>query len=164
MASGTLHSGRLKVKASLEDGAPALRCCLGTRGCRRRVQRWQRRTTRRVGARREWMEKKEELFGDALLRKPHGVVAEGGVVAETVGRNGGRKRRAKPWAWARRQPPLFEGAQHGLGVSVWTVRLTGGPHAVLIFFQFIQNRLNFKNSKWVPYVALKIPNFYIWLT
>jgi hypothetical protein len=27
------------------------------------------------------------------------------------------------------------------------------------FFQFIQNQLNFKNSKWVPYVDLKIPNF-----
>jgi hypothetical protein len=39
------------------------------------------------------------------------------------------------------------------------MRLTGGAHAVLIFFQFIQNRLNFKNSKWVPYFALKIPNF-----
>jgi hypothetical protein len=109
------------------------------------------------------MEKKEELFGDALLRKPHGVVAEGGVVAETVGRNGGRKRRAKPWAWARRQPPLFEGAQHGLGVCLDRETDGWAPRG-FDFFQFIQNRLNFKNSKWVPYVALKIPNFYIWLT
>jgi hypothetical protein len=34
-----------------------------------------------------------------------------------------------------------------------------GPHAVLIFFLFIQNRLNFKNLKWVPYFAPKTPNF-----
>jgi hypothetical protein len=27
------------------------------------------------------------------------------------------------------------------------------------YFQFIQNRLTFKNSKWVPYVTPKIPNF-----
>jgi hypothetical protein len=40
-----------------------------------------------------------------------------------------------------------------------TVGLTGGPHMVLIFFQLIQNWLNFKNSKWVPYLAPKIPNF-----
>jgi hypothetical protein len=31
------------------------------------------------------------------------------------------------------------------------------------FFQFIQNWLNFKNSKWVPYLAPKIPNFCMWL-
>jgi hypothetical protein len=46
-----------------------------------------------------------------------------------------------------------------LGDDVQIVRLTGGPHTVLICFQFIQNRLNFKNSKWVPYLAPKIPNF-----
>jgi hypothetical protein len=39
VASGTLHSGRLEVKAPLEDGTPAQRRCLGTRGRRRRVQR-----------------------------------------------------------------------------------------------------------------------------
>jgi hypothetical protein len=27
------------------------------------------------------------------------------------------------------------------------MRLSGGPHAILIFFLFIQKRLNFKNSK-----------------
>jgi hypothetical protein len=27
------------------------------------------------------------------------------------------------------------------------------------FFQFIQNQLNIKNSKWVPYVTPQIPNF-----
>jgi hypothetical protein len=49
--------------------------------------------------------------------------------------------------------------QRGLGADVRTVRLTSGPHAVLIFFQFIKNWLNFKKSKWVPYLASKILNF-----
>jgi hypothetical protein len=40
VASGTLHSGRLEVKASLEDGALAQWHCMVTRGCQRRVQRW----------------------------------------------------------------------------------------------------------------------------
>jgi hypothetical protein len=61
----------------------------------------------------------------------------------------------------RQQPPLSEGTRCGMGASVRTVRLTGGSRVVLIFFQFIQNWLKFKNSKWVPYLALKILNFCI---
>jgi hypothetical protein len=71
---------------------------------------------------------------------------------------GGRRQRQ------RRRPPLSEGTRRSLGASVRTVRLTGGPHAVLIFFQFIQNWLNFKNSKWVSYLATKIPNFCMRIT
>jgi hypothetical protein len=40
----------------------------------------------------------------------------------------------------------------------------GGCHVVFIFFQFIQNWINFKNSKWVPYLAPKIPNICMRLT
>jgi hypothetical protein len=53
---------------------------------------------------------------------------------------------AKQW-W-----PQLECRWRGLGADVRTMRLTGGPHAVLVFFQFIQNRLKFKNSKWVFYL------------
>jgi hypothetical protein len=35
------------------------------------------------------------------------------MAAEMVGGNGGGHGGAKPWAWARRQPPLFEGARRG---------------------------------------------------
>jgi hypothetical protein len=67
---------------------------------------------------------------------------------------------AKLWARARQRPPLSEGARHGLGASVRTVRLTGwAPRGFDFFFQFIKNRLKFKNSKWVPYIAPKILNF-----
>jgi hypothetical protein len=37
VASWTLHSDRLEVKATLEDGALAQRRCLGTRGRRHRL-------------------------------------------------------------------------------------------------------------------------------
>jgi hypothetical protein len=74
------------------------------------------------------------------------------------GGHGGQEQWVKPWARTRRWPPLSECARRGTGASVQTVGLTGGPHAVLIFFQFIQNWLNFKNSKWLPYLAPKISN------
>jgi hypothetical protein len=38
------------------------------------------------------------------------------------------------------------------------------PHSFDFFFQFIQNHLNFKNLKWVPYIAPKFPNFCMRLT
>jgi hypothetical protein len=43
--------------------------------------------------------------------------------------------------------PQLERRRCGLGADVRTVRLSSGPNKVLIFFQFIQNWLNFKNSK-----------------
>jgi hypothetical protein len=45
-----------------------------------------------------------------------------------------------------------------LGASVRTVRLTGGPHTVLIFSYFIQNWLNFNEIKKCAYLAPKIRN------
>jgi hypothetical protein len=66
------------------------------------------------------------------------------MAAEMVGGNGGRSRGC--------------GQGGGLGTSVRTMRLTGGPHTVLIFFLFIQNWLNIKNLKRVSYLAPKIPN------
>jgi hypothetical protein len=83
---------------------------------------------------------------------PCKAVDDGGMVTETVGGNGGQEQ----WQQSRGC-----GQGDGLGASVWTVRLTGGPHSVLIFLQFIQNWLNIKNSKWVLYLAPKIPNFCI---
>jgi hypothetical protein len=77
--------------------------------------------------------RKEEPFGAALLLKPHEAVAEGGVAVETVGGNGERERCAKRWVRARRRPPLPQVTRRELGISVRTVRLTGGPHVVLIF-------------------------------
>jgi hypothetical protein len=41
----------------------------------------------------------------------------------------------------------LERRQRGLGANTWTVGLTRGPHAVLIFFQFIQNRFNMEIEK-----------------
>jgi hypothetical protein len=65
---------------------------------------------------------------------------------------------AKPWVQQN-------GGGHGPnavsagGAVVRTRRLTGGLQRFRIFFQFIQNRLNIKKTKWVPYLAPKIPNF-----
>jgi hypothetical protein len=96
----------------------------------------------------EWKEKK----GGALRWCASLKAARGGGRGRRGGGNGGRERwAAKPWVRAMRWSPLTKSARHSLGTSVRTVRLTGGPQAVLIFFQFIQNWLNFKNSKWVPY-------------
>jgi hypothetical protein len=41
--------------------------------------------------------------------------------------------------------------------------LMGGPQWFWIFFQFIQNHLNLKKSKWVPYITPTILNFCMWL-
>jgi hypothetical protein len=61
--------------------------CSGGRGKRRGEQ----------GRGRSGRRRKDELFGGALLLKPHEAVADGS-------RNGGRERRAKPWVRARRRP------------------------------------------------------------
>jgi hypothetical protein len=68
------------------------------------------------------------------------LIAGGGESGERRGGGGeavGMAKRRRPWLKCRRR---------GLGADVRTVRLTGGPHAVLIFLQFIQNWLKFKNS------------------
>jgi hypothetical protein len=59
----------------------------------------------------------------------------------------------------KRWQPRLNCHWRGLGTDVRTVRLMGGPHVVLIFFQFIQNWLKFKNSYWVPYLQ-KFPFFH----
>jgi hypothetical protein len=55
--------------------------------------------------------------------------------------------------------------------STWPGRLCSDqatdrwvPRGFQFFFQFIQNWLNFKNSKWVPYLASKIPNIFMRLS
>jgi hypothetical protein len=104
---------------------------------------------RRAGARREQKEKK----GGALQRCAplKGCTRRWPRAVETVGGNGGRSR-----GWTRRRPPLSERTQPGPRASVRIMGLTGGSHVVLIFFQFIQNWLNFKKSKGVSYLAPKI--------
>jgi hypothetical protein len=57
-------------------------------------------------------------------------------------RHGGETRGGNQQWW-----PRLEWRRCGLGADVRTVRLSSGPNKVLIFFQFIQNWLNFKNSK-----------------
>jgi hypothetical protein len=104
--------------------------CSGGRGERQAEQR------RGVNGRR----RKEELLRRCAPLK----ATRGGGRWLHGGGNGGLER----WQQSRGC-----GQGGGLCASVWTVRLTGGPHEVLIFFQFIQIRLNFKNSKWVLYVA-----------
>jgi hypothetical protein len=83
---------------------------------------------------------------------------------------------ANQCARARRWRPLSEGARRGLGASAQTGSPTGGSHMVFdisnlskngstlkiqngCLFQFIQKWLNFKNSKWLPYLAPKIRSF-----
>jgi hypothetical protein len=55
---------------------------------------------------------------------------------------GGEVAAAKPWAWQ-------SGGGHGPNgcAIVQTGRLMGGPQRFQFFFQFIQNRMNFKNPK-----------------
>jgi hypothetical protein len=114
--------------------------CSGGGGERRGEQR------RGVNGRRR---KEELLWRCAPLKAAPG----GGRWRRGCG-NGGRERRvgkavAKPWARARRW--------HG---RLYSDRETDGwaPHG-FDFSQFIKNWLNNKNSKWVPYLVLKIPNF-----
>jgi hypothetical protein len=89
-------------------------------------------------------------------------------VAETVGGNDGRERRA-------RMASEVVGASKVAAVAVrrlsaWPVRLCSDCEAdgwaprAFDFFLFIQNHLIFKNSKWVSYLTPKIPNFCMWLS
>jgi hypothetical protein len=79
--------------------------------------------------------------------------------AETVGGNGGSKAvgTGKVVAATVRRRSARPGRLCTDRVTDWWV-LHGFQ-----FFQFIQNWLNFKNSKWVPYLTPKIPNFCILL-
>jgi hypothetical protein len=76
------------------------------------------------------------------------------MVGGNGGGNGGRSR-----GWTRQWLPLSEHAQRCLDASVRTVGLTGAPHVVLIFFQFIQNRLNFKKLEMGALSYLKNSQF-----
>jgi hypothetical protein len=57
---------------------------------------------------------------------------------------------------------MSEGARRSLAPLFGPGHRPVGP-AWFFIFLFIQNRLNFKNSKWVPYLAPKIPNFCVLL-
>jgi hypothetical protein len=105
VASGTLHSGRLEVKASLEDGALAQWRCMVTRGCQRRVQRWQRQMARRAEVRSERKKKK----GGALRWCTPLKVARGTGRGRRGGGNGGLERRVE-----------MAGEAMGMGTAVAT--------------------------------------------
>jgi hypothetical protein len=66
------------------------------------------------------------------------LIAGGG---ESGGRRGGG---GEAVGMAKRRRPWLKCRRRGLGADVRTVRLTGGPHVVLIFLQFIQNWLKLK--------------------
>jgi hypothetical protein len=111
---------------------------------------------RRAGARRELKKKKggalrrgaplKAARGSGRGRRKWWAVTTVGTAGEAVGVD----KAAATTVRTRSAHP---------GASVRTVGLIGGPHTVLIFFQFIQSRLNFKNSKWVSYITPKISNF-----
>jgi hypothetical protein len=106
---------------------------------------------RRAGVRHERKEKK----GGALRR----------CTPLKATRSGGRGRR-KLWVGTAAKAV---GTDKVVGAAVRTRSAWPGclysdcgtdrwaPHG--FFLQFIQNWLNFKNLKWVPYLAQKIPNF-----
>jgi hypothetical protein len=71
------------------------------------------------------------------------MVGHGGGGSSFIAGGGGWQRRREPRAeWWR-----LGCGQCSLGADVRTVRQMSGPHAVSIFFEFIQNWFNFKNSK-----------------
>jgi hypothetical protein len=78
-------------------------------------------------------------------------------------RNGGRKRWVKPWvdkavaATVRTRSVRPGHLCSYRGTDGWAPR-------GFDFFQFIQNRLNFKILKLVPYLAPKISNFCMWIS
>jgi hypothetical protein len=81
------------------------------------------------GAWAEEEERKEELIHRCSPLK----AARGGGWWRRGGGNGEQETTAvKPWAWARRQRPLSEGGQRGLG-AVRVVRLMIGPTQFCIF-------------------------------
>jgi hypothetical protein len=100
-------------------------------------------------------EERRSSFGGALLLKPHKAVDDGG---------------AAPRLWAANNCSEAVGVCKVAAAAVQTRSAPPGrlcsdretdrwaPHG-FDFFQFIQNWLNFKNSKWVSYLAPKISNF-----
>jgi hypothetical protein len=100
-------------------------------------------------------EERRSSFGGALLLKPHKAVDDGG---------------AAPRLWAANNGSEVVGV---CKVAATAVQTCSAPPGRLCsdretdgwaprgfdFFQFIQNWLNFKNSKWVSYLAPKISNF-----
>jgi hypothetical protein len=113
-------------------------------------------------------EERRSSFGDALLLKPHEAVDDGGVAAGTVGGNDGREQWVETVGGNGGSEAVGAGKVAAAAVrrcSTWPGCLcsdyeTDGwaPRSFDFFFQFIQNQLNFKNSKWVPYLVPKIPN------
>jgi hypothetical protein len=108
---------------------------------------WQRRggaLRRSFGSEVRWSAstrcKEEQRRGVNGRRRNEELLRQCAPIKATRGSGRWRRERwagttaAKPWARARRRPPLFEGARRSLGTSVQTVRLTGGLHTVLIFF------------------------------
>jgi hypothetical protein len=119
-------------------------------------QRWHDARRSRGGEWVEEEERKEELLRWCAPLK----AARGGGRWRRGGRNSGRETAAaKPWAWARWQPPLSKGGRRGLG-AVRAVRLTLGANAVLYFPRIIQTGSNLKIG---ALHAPKIPNFCMWL-
>jgi hypothetical protein len=107
-------------------------------------QRWHDARRSRGGEWVEEEERKEELLRWCAPLK----AARGGGRWRRGGRNSGRETAAaKPWAWARWQPPLSKGGRRGLG-AVRAVRLTLGANAVLYFPRIIQTGSNLKIENW----------------
>jgi hypothetical protein len=88
----------------------------------------------------EWAEEGKGLFtgggGVLLLYSVEARAAR----RRDCGRHGGGGEAMGTAKWWQ---PRLECHWCGLGTDIRTVRLMGGPHTILIFFQFIENRLKF---------------------